>query len=143
MRLTLLFIASLAGLLSCKKEKPDLTACWQCSIVQALDSTAISGKLVGSWTWAKQSCFRPGMVKPADRTIKATFKIDHSFAVVEGANTLTQGTWGLIQVDGNSWRLELSAPSEFLYGRILFCDKQLLFNDSYIDGCDNVFNRSN
>ncbi|MFN8355865.1 MAG: hypothetical protein U0Y10_15515 [Spirosomataceae bacterium] len=143
MRLTLLCLTILAGLISCKKENLDINSFWQCNKSQNLDTTAISSKLVGSWTWAKQSCFWTGKTKSADRNIKVTFKNDHTFSVNESSNTLTQGTWKLIQVDGNSWGLDMSSPSEFLYGRILLSENQVLFNDSYKDGCDNVFNKSN
>ena len=40
----------------------------------------------------------------------------------------------------NSWGLD--TQSEYLFGRILFCDNQVLDNDSYRDGCDNLFTRS-
>ncbi len=141
MRLTLLCLTIFAGIISCKKDRLDINSFWQCNQSQNLDTTAISSKLIGSWGWAKQSCETGA--KPANRNIKVTFKSDRTFAVNESSNNLTQGTWKLVQVDGSSWQLDLSTPSEFLYGRILFCNNQVLFNNSYRDGCDNLFNRSN
>lgn len=142
MRLLLLCLTILVGLISCKKDKLDINSFWQCNQSQNLDTTAISNKLLGSWTWAKQSCFWAGKIKIADKNIKVTFKGDHTFSVIESSNVLSQGTWKLMQVDGTSTGLDLSTPNEFLYGRILFCDNQILFNDSYRDGCDNLFNKS-
>ena len=121
----------------------EITSFWKCNQSKNLDNTAISNKLSGSWAWNKQSCFDAGKTKSANRNIKVTFKTDHTFSVNENSNVLTQGTWKLIQVDGTSWGLDLSTPSEFLSGRILFCDDQVLFNDSYRDGCDNLFYKSN
>lgn len=43
---------------------------------------------------------------------------------------IKQGTWKLKLVDINPWGLELSQSSEFLYGKILFCEEQVLFNNS-------------
>ena len=143
MRLALFCLTLFAGLLSCKKETIDINSFWQCNQSQNLDTTAISSKLIGSWTWSKQSCFWTGKTKPADRNIKVTFKTNRTFSVNENSNVLTKGTWKLIQVDGTSSGIDLSAPSEFLYGRILFCANQVLFADSYQDGCDNLFNKSN
>ena len=143
MRLALFCLTILAGLISCKKENIDLNSFWECNKSQNLDTTAISVKLVGSWTWAKQSCFWEGKTKSADRNIKVTFNNNHTFSINENSNTLTQGTWKIVQVDGNSWEFDLSSPGEYLYGRILFCNNQVLFNDSYRDGCDNVFNKGN
>ena len=143
MRLALLCLTIFAGLTSCKKDKLDINSFWQCNQSQNLDTIAISSKLIGSWTWSKQSCFSTGKTKKADRNIKVTFKSDRTFSVNESSNVLTQGTWKLIQVDSTSSGLGLSAPSEFLYGRILFCNNEVLFNDSYRDGRDNLFNKSN
>ncbi len=141
MRLALFCLTIFAGLTSCKKDKLDLYSFWQCNQAQNLDTTAISSKLLGSWTWTKQSC--EAKAKSADRNIKVTFRSDHTVAVNENSNTLTQATWKLVQVDSNLWELDLSSPNEFLSGRILFCGDQVLFNDSYRDGCDNLFNKSN
>ena len=143
MRLALLFLTIVASMVSCKKESLDINSFWQCNKLQNLDSTAISSKLLGSWTWTKRSCFGTGKTKSADKNVKVSFDINHTFTVDERSNTLTQGAWKLVQVDGNSWELDLSLPSEYLYGIILFCSNQVLFNDSYRDGCDNLFNRSN
>ncbi len=143
MRLLLLYLTILVGLTSCKKDKLDINSFWQCNQSQNLDTPAISNKLSGSWTWTKQSCSEAGKTKSADRNIKVTFDNNHTFSVTENSNSLTQGTWKLTQVDGNSWGLDISSPGEYLSGRILFCDNDVLFNDSYRDGCDNLFTKIN
>lgn len=142
MRILLLCLTIFVGLTSCKKDRLDINSFWQCNLSQKLDTTAISSKLTGSWTWSKQSCSDEGETKSADRNIKVTFNINHTFSVTENSNSLTQGTWKLTQVDGTSWGLDISSPSKYLYGRILFCVNQVLFNASYRDGCDNLFNRA-
>lgn len=143
MRLIILLLIIFSELVSCKKEKLDINHFWQCSMSQNLDSEAISNKLVGSWTWTKQSCFWTNITKSADRNIKVSFNSNATFSVYENSNTLTQGTWKLKQVDGNFVGLDLSSASEYLYGRILFCNNQVLFNDSYRDGCDHLFIKIN
>lgn len=144
MRLALFFLTLFAGLISCKKETLDIKSFWQCNQSQNLDTTGISSKLIGSWYWSKQACGDgAGKAKTADKNIKVTFRTDRTFFVDENAALLTQGTWKLVQVEGNFWSLDLSSASEYLYGRILFCDNRILFNDSYRDGCDNLFNKSN
>ena len=140
----LLFILALIVFLSsCKKDTLDLDNFWQCKKTQNLDSTAIVNKLSGSWIWAKQSCESYSKVKSADKTVKITFNVIGTFNVVENEIIVTQGTWKLKIVDSNMYGLDLSQPGQYLYGRILFCSNEVLFNDSYRDGCDNVFNKSN
>ena len=144
MRLTLLCLTIFTGLMSCKKDNIDINSFWECNKSQNLDTTTISSRLFGTWKWSKQICGDgAGKTKTADKNIKVTFRTDRTFSVNENSTLLAQGTWKLVQVDGNSWGLDLSAASKYLYGRILFCDNQVLFNDSYRDGCDNLFDKSN
>lgn len=98
-------------------------------------------KLVGSWILTKQSCFWSGKTDLAGRSVKSTFNSDYTFSVIEDSTTLSQGTWKLSLVEDNAWELDLTDPSEFLYGYILFCDDQVLFYASYRDGCNNFFNK--
>lgn len=133
----------LAGFLSCKKDTIDVNSFWQCNQGQNTDTAVIANKLTGSWYWTKQACASTGATRVADKKIRLTFKVDHTFTITESNSLLTMGTWKIVQVDGSSRGLDLSSPSEYLYGRILFCDNQVLFNDSYRDGCDNLFTKNN
>ena len=141
MRLTLLCLTLLTALAACKKDKKlDVDSYWRCNEAQNLDSTAISAKLIGSWIWNKRACFEAA-TESANKNIQVTFRADGTFSVNENATSLTQGTWKLEQANHKTWQLNLSSRSDYLYGRILFCDNQVLFNQSYLDGCDNLFNK--
>ena len=139
MRALLLITIFAITFLSCKKDTIDLNAFWQCNNSQNLDSAAISNKLLGEWKWTKQACYSTGKTTKADKDLRVIFGANSTFTVTDNSNIVTQGTWKLKIVDNNKWGLDLSTRSEYLYGRILFCDDQVLFNDSYIDGCDNLF----
>ena len=125
---------------SCKKAKKDTL--WECDNVQFLDSATISNKIIDSWVWTKQLCGdgNAGVIT-ATKNIKITFNANATFIVYQNSAILTQGNWSLILVDINAWGFNLTSLSEYLYGRILFCNNQVMFNDSYIDGCDNVFSK--
>lgn len=123
--------------LSCKKNN-DRTL-WECGSSQFLDSAVISNKIIGSWVWTKQLCWDVDGIMTANKNIKITFNANTTFTVLENSAILTQGNWKLKIVDSNIWGLELTSLSEYLYGRIIFCNNQVMFNDSYKDGCDNVF----
>lgn len=137
------FLMLIVFLCACDKNKQGFNTFWRCGQTQFPDSTFISANLIGSWVWNQQYCFWTNDVKQANKYVKVTFNQDQTFSLKEGPNTVSQGTWKLILVDVNAWGLDLSSPVEYLDGRILFCKDQVLFNDSYIDGCDNKFNKSN
>lgn len=139
MRLLLLILPSALLFTSCKKDSIGIVSIWQCNSVQNLDSAAISKKITGSWKWMKYSCFDAGKNIVADKNIKVTFNTNLTFTVFENTSIVSQGNWVLKIIDSNIWGVELSLPSDYLYGRILFCGNQLLFNNSYKDGCDNLF----
>jgi hypothetical protein len=145
MRLVILYIPILIGFLSCKKEtfsSIDINSMWECNKSKNLDSTALASKLTGSWSWSKQSCAWTGENRSVNRNLKVTFRNNYTLSVTDGANMLTEGTWRIVKLDVNSLGLTTSAQSTYLSGRILYCDTQVLFNDSYIDGCDNLFVKS-
>lgn len=141
MKISLAVIATVFVICACKKEQIDVNSFIQCHNIQNLDSTAISNKLVGSWEWVKTYCANSGKPKKADRTLVLTFNSNATFTLVENSNPIAQGIWKLKIVDNNLWGLDLTTLSNYLYGRIFFCDNQVLFNNSYVDGCDNLFTR--
>jgi hypothetical protein len=148
MRPILLILTICLGLISCKKGASDISSIdinsfWQCHSSQNLDSASITNKLAGSWIWTKQSCYISGMSVNAEKNIRIIFNLTGNFSVSENSNVITQGNWKLKIVDSNMWGLDLTFPSNYLYGRILLCNNQVLFNNSYIDGCDNLFVKSN
>jgi len=141
MRLLLICIASAVFLAACKKENLNAGKYFTCHKSQNLDSVAISSKLVGSWKWMVQYCLWERKTTHANKKITVVFRSDSSFSVLENQAVLTQGTWILKPEDGD-WSVDLSSPSEYLYGKILFCGNEVLFNKSYVDGCDNLFERN-
>jgi hypothetical protein len=143
MRYIVFLLAAPLLLLSCKKNELDIAEIWHCNNAQQLDSAAIIVKITGSWKWTKQSCFWTSKTTKADKDTKVTFNPNASFTVTENSSIITQGNWGIKRIDNNNWGLNLSSASTYLYGLILFCDNQLLFNDSIIDGCDNLFEKTN
>ncbi|MEK7226030.1 MAG: hypothetical protein AAB221_10135 [Bacteroidota bacterium] len=125
---------------ACKKDI-DVISFSECHQAQNLDSAVIYNKLVGSWKWTKQNCFSSGKTTKADKTVIVSFNGNGSFTEMENAAVTAQGTWGLQREDINYWGLSLSQYSKYLWGRILFCNNEVLFNSSYRDGCDNLFER--
>jgi len=137
MRQVLLVLTICLIFLSCKKSN-DRTL-WECNNSPFLDSATISNKIIGSWIWTKQVCADgTGDVTAATKNIKITFNSNATFTVYQNSGILSQGNWKLVLVDNNAWGLEPTL-NIFLFGRILFCNNKVMFNDSYIDGCDNVF----
>ena len=138
MRSVFLVLTIFTVILSCKKDSSENYSFGQCPNAQYLDSASTSTKLVGSWVWKKQACFTSKAAN-ADKNVIITFNANGTFTVSENGSIITAGSWKLEITDISSWGLNLTSPSNYLYGRIYFCEKQLLFNDSYRDGCDNLF----
>ncbi|HEY5391500.1 MAG TPA: hypothetical protein VIJ57_05260 [Hanamia sp.] len=108
-----------------------------------MDSATISKKIVGSWILIKQRLGSTGEVKVADKNIKAIFNSDSTYVVLEDSSILTQGNWSLKIVLDNMWGLVLTSPNNYLYGFISFCNNEVSFSFSYLDGNDNLFEKTN
>lgn len=132
----------MAGFAACWKGKLDIPAMWDCHRALNPDSASISEGLVGTWIWkTQQYILTEKVTKPADKKIKVTFRADRTYTIEEESTIITQGTWGLKPEDYTAWGLDLSSRSTYLYGRILLCKNQVLFNNSYIDMSDYLFTR--
>ena len=137
----------LSAIQSCKKDgessaRIDMKELWDCNAAQNFDSAKLASKLIGAWKWTAQSCYGSGYkTNLADKNVKVTFTSTGTFTVMENSIIVTQGNWKLKIQDVTIYGLDLDHTSEYLHGRILLCDNRVLFNASYIDGCDNLFVR--
>lgn len=141
-----LFVAVLIN--SCKKENaPDVN--WQgiqrCNDALNLDSTGVANRLIGQWqlkSWYCGMCSDPGTHQP-DKTVVITFTSAGQYTVTENSTVESQGNWDIGRVGTNNWGLQSISSSRYLAGYILFCDKQVMFTNGYLDGTDNLFFRLN
>ena len=143
MKQTLLSLTICFLLFSCKKNISNGQFFSQCNKTQILDSATISNKIVGSWTFIKKRLGSTGKVEVADKNIKAIFNSDSTYVVLEDSSILTQGNWSLKIVLDNMWGLDLTSPNNYLYGFISFCNNEVSFSFSYLDGNDNLFEKTN
>ena len=126
---------------SCSKDKLDqidTKQLWDCYKSQNYDSTKLASELLGTWKWTAYYSEIPGTNK-ANKDVFLNLSKTGTFTVTENSVVITQGNWNLRIADINNYELELNKPSTYLYGRIVLCENQVLFNNSYIDGSDNLF----
>jgi hypothetical protein len=143
MRPIILSLAICLALFSCEKpETIDPGALLECHQSQQLDSAAISTKLVGTWSFSSGFCYKKKLTNPL--TIgKANFSDNGRFTVADFNGSVRQGTWNLKSLGSNMWGLEMTPQSEYLYGRIVFCKNQVLFDNTDVngEGCYHLFSK--
>lgn len=150
----LLFIAMLH---SCQKsnegeeqlvqQTPPLTldSMIKCNRQVTRDSAAVHDALIGKWKWEFISCFwKPENANGEDfKTLAVEFKTNDTVEV-KVDNVITQkSSWKVRTLNDGNFSLILNPIVVQLPGRILFCGDRVLFQDSYVDGCDNYFVKQN
>jgi hypothetical protein len=60
---------------------------------------------------------------------------------MENSNVVTQGTLKLIYYSANHYGLRPNEYNHYIGGEVYFCDNQLLFFDSPVDGVNNLFEK--
>jgi hypothetical protein len=132
-----------ALLISCSKDiqliinqKP----LWDCTEQRYNDSAKVAKDLIGTWKWTAYWNEIEGNQK-ANKDVRLTFSPSGTFAVTENSSITTKGNWYLKKEDGSKLGLAMDTACSYLYGRILLCDNEVLFNSSYIDGSDYLFER--
>jgi hypothetical protein len=111
-----------------------------CSAPKKHDSTKLTIEIVGTWKWTTRASEMLGATK-ADKEIFLNLTPAGTFTVTENSVIITEGKWCIGIEDHFSYGLNLDKPSNYLSGIIYLCDNQVLFNDSYRDGSDNIFVR--
>ena len=127
-------------LFSCKKHTQDAGLYWPCDIIE--DSAAISSQIIGSWKWAKYSCATDKIIV-ADKDTKVVFNSDGTFILQGNSTAIAEGNWHLKRIDISGWGLDLTSPTDYLKGYTIFCENQVAFIDSYEDGCNYYFAKTN
>jgi len=143
MKPLLLLLTICLLLFSCKKDTSGNQLLWPCDIIQNQDSATTATNIVGSWRLVQQRLNSTGEIVMADKAVIVTFNSDSTFTVRENSSITAQGNWKLYLFSDKMWALDLTSPSNYLYGFISFCNNKVRFTGSVFDGNDNVFERVN
>lgn len=146
MNLVFSLLALILLSVSCKKKNlPPISQqeMWDCHNQKTWDAIDTRDELIGKWSWEFISCYSDpengSSTEHEGLTIE--FKEDGTLAVTNDGLVTDNILWRVIDGDANLYAVIVEPPVSQLYGRILFCDNRVEFNNSYIDVCDNYFIR--
>lgn len=138
---------------SCRKEKADqvpaqhtggfnIQEIKDCHSKNNQYPSQIISKLEGTWAWLSYTCYwSADSTFTANKHVVATFSDAGVYRVYENSKIESEGTWKLSQVDNNIWSIITEKPSEYLNGYIWLCNNEVIFQNSFLDGCDYYFVR--
>lgn len=152
----ILLFAVMAVQISCKKanetevipiQKPPiaLDSILTCYKQRKPDSADIRNSLLGKWQWTFIKCYwNPENANSEDyKTHSIEFKQNDSVEVKVNGQLTQKSSWKLTKLNDGYYKLSMNPIVVLLPGKVLFCGDQVLFYDSYVDGCDNYFKRLN
>lgn len=130
---------------ACGKNPPfSHTTMNQCHNQIEWDSLSTATTLLGKWEWKFIECFAETEQMPSNDEYKGLtveFFSDNTLELVEPDGQITIAEWKIELEDGDFFGLDVTPGVLQLYGRILFCEETVKFNDHYRDGCDNFFEK--
>ncbi len=144
-----MMLISILVLISCEKEEisqrpMSQTNIWNCYNDSEWTDLKIRDELTCSWKWIYSENFwapDKGRNTENENTL-IEFLTDSTLNVIVDGNIQNSTKWTVTPKDGDLYGLDLdSAVTTLLYGRILICGEILEFNNSYIDGSDNYFQK--
>ncbi|MBL7780925.1 MAG: hypothetical protein JNM22_06885 [Saprospiraceae bacterium] len=136
-----LFLIVQTIMFACNKEKSQADM-WECHHEMTWDSLSTKNALIGVWEWEYINCLNTGNDdNDKYRGLSIEFKSDNTLNVIENGQVTQTSHWKVVEGDADLFEIDADPSITQLYGRILFCDKRVEFNHSYIDGCDNYFTR--
>ncbi|CAN5388205.1 hypothetical protein BH11BAC3_BH11BAC3_46260 [soil metagenome] len=115
-----------------------------CHATNSWDSSTIHNKLIGKWDWKYIKCFwKPEAANNVDfKGLQVEFLPNNKLDVNENGKPTQTSTWQVTDLKDGFFKINVTPFVPLLSGRILFCDSVTLFYDSYVDGCDNYFKRT-
>lgn len=105
------------------------------------DSLSLHQSAIGTWKWTKRTCYWDGTTTIADKDISIQLDANGNYAILEGKLEKASGTWQIQLYQSGSYQLITNPTNDYLTGLLYVCDKQLLVCNSYIDGCDHLFEK--
>lgn len=138
-----IFCLILIGTFSCGEAEPPVLQL-SCTPEQAPDEEAVAAKLLGSWEWkAYGNCgFTAAYSETAEKGVYIRFLEEGVFEEVKDNKVITTGKWQIEKQGENSYYILSEPYHRLLNGQVLFCERELMFSFSYLDGCDQLFVRS-
>lgn len=118
----------------------------ECHEENRLDSLKTMEAILGEWKWNYIYCYanaEEANGKDFDN-LTVEFKSDNTVDVKEDGVITQTSQWKLLPGNVNYHSIlgiETIPPVTQMSGRLVFCNKKLLFHQSYIDACDNYFKR--
>jgi hypothetical protein len=158
MRLSKIFIVPVffCILFSCQKElgtqnkvplKPPVSLSEMIRCHQSLspDSAQVYAAMLGTWSWEFITCF--WSPENASNSQFETLSIElqpGNIMLVKQAGVVQQtGGWRMVNLNDGYYEIQTDPAVVQLRGRILICNQRMVFNESYVDGCDNYFTKEN
>lgn len=127
------------------KQEPPITLgnMLECHRMSSWDSLTVQNKLLGKWEWEYIQCYwSPERGNYKDfQGLQVEFKSNNTLQVKVNGQTSQTSEWDVVKLNDGNYSIRVNPIVLQLPGRILFCDERVLFNDSYVDGCDNYFKK--
>ena len=119
------------------------TGSYECYAESSQDTVTLARQLVGTWRWEYVSCFWTPKEDSNQtyRGLTVVFQKDQNLEVRQENQLIQTSSWAFEPNDSIYYELRIEPPVRQLYGRVELCDSVLTFEDSYRDGCTNIFRK--
>ena len=136
--ISILFLLFTVFVFSC--QKINRNKIYKCNTELAIDSASIDLKIMGTWKWKYWSSpvWSSEQYK-ADKNLIISFNSDHTYLqILDGVETT--GNWNINIWNSTEAYLNIDLPT-YYYGIILFCNDEVIFDASAVDGSCYLFKK--
>ncbi len=148
MRTCLFAILLLAGISSCctknfeaEVEPLNSNSYYQCNQSLDLDSVAVIARLIGSWKPQKSYNIWTDETTIIRSTAVTTFDTDSTYTFTNDKGEVIKGSWGVTSYGIKSWIIKANPSLDDMWGPMLFCDNEVVFYTSPMDGPDVLYQK--
>lgn len=129
---------------ACREEAPLpylLETTYNCYQDQSWTTATVETAIIGEWERVYFSCFSGEMGEVGPDELTLYLMADRKLEIYRNGLPDRTDTWEIVPRGSENFELKTSQIQPWLKGDIVICDDLLLFFESYIDGCDNYFEK--
>lgn len=118
-----------------------LEGTYNCYQSETWTAASVDAALIGEWDRVYYSCYSGEMEETSIGELLLVLTEDHELEIYQNGLLERTDTWEVVPRGSENFELKTNLIHPWLNGDIVICDDLLVFFESYIDGCDNYFER--
>lgn len=139
-----LFLVFILALPACQEDEIlpySIEGAYNCYQSDTWTTSTVEAALIGEWDRVYYSCYSGEMEEISIGELLLVLTDKHELEIYQNGLLERTDSWEVVPRGSENFELKTDLSHPWLNGDIVVCEDLLVFFESYIDGCDNFFEK--